>query len=1551
MANSNVNIASKLYAYIRHGVDINDQIKDVYRNSMIFIGDEQQIYVPVMDTYVGIGMTAYNATLDRITDLEGRINEVAETLSRDLVSKLYANYSFDDLTFNKYVRESDKNQANGAAFDTREDSHAEEYWQLNNEVTIKGINDYDPETGFARTISNPYKIKDSEGHEYRLDEPSQWGNSDYYFNAADGRTAYNARGLYANYNDTETYTKVATSGITVTPVWGALVPTYNAITGQTTLKRLGNRIEIDDSLTWSYMTSAYAYTLNYSQLYTNSEIERVYHNLLGEPEAIYVPVSFKSVVEDITDHFNSLTTQDQERYAATYNIVTRGGVETPAGSAEVNGVETYWLSYNTYTSVYKIKDGEYYWSAYSTDVTSYEVASVVDGTLAYAPMTVSYIAALLDEDNSNDPDWAVSDGETGDAKDFSDNNDGHIDTIKYQNSEREGFPQIYIKDTQYNSTYNMNIKDGIETLKEVAYLLDILSDGTLGSTTYVTYGDWAASYWDLTDESNPVTYTGWTGPVDTTDHVGNPVHTYTYTNADSISTTYTIIPKMDNDEIHPKDSDIYAFYTNTGENAENLGIQIAYSIAGNKQQIDDLHSHTDLLEKGETTLRSIQSTSNEFAEVTLVGGTTHWTDTDSYQGESNFGDETSEEPRHPNYQTTARNAQNSYLVGDVNIQVHLNTAKVYATTYTTGAMWDESQQKYSAGTPINYYFKDEFGVIWFGAYTMADMNNLPVLTGNDNDDTAYYMLPKSGQYDQVSVIYNDGTTPDADINFENIDNYAPGENHPTVDYIKGEFGDPITLGHYIQDPRKQGAGLQYWYKPEASDAINDNSQNLKYKVFTVEDYLGLGDNDEVNSAGLTKVDNYTVYYKDTTTHTYEPYSVPANDLNGKAAFNAQWTAQNNDNNYNGHVLSLDEKIYIIDPGAIDKEKVKLHAVVGENALATTEWVGAYVESVVESISEELENILEEAKAYTREQIAKLDKDYKYSDFEEYWNNLLSEINSSNEPYAWGTESGQTYSVAAVTQPGSPEYKSAYEIEYNKYKESPYVFTYEGSTTFRLSYATNSQYVYNTVEEDGIVTPETRELPTDELSVKTRVWGDEQNEGANAVHVYADVVIDNPQDSDSSGNIDQVPFVDAPGEANGSQHPLFMALYNWMTTAENGTPSDDSDDFDDNQLFVADGTTYRPLPVDSTSKAAIDAWLLDPDPSNPYYYYDSQLQQYRDLTLYINEKLDVMVHGNAAVFDYSNRNDKFWTLVYEKVDNYVEINLQKAKLTDETNTSDNLVDALKIENEDGTYYVLTKTTPSAATSTITVTKVQNDGTTAVSGFTATTLKYIDKKADKKVEYLTVENHHYSFVENGNGENKFEITAHITKLEDATVDNTGFADAFDVQTYVKNFFTWVDISASISDDIINSSDIYYKEISLAKYEEMIESNETPDLYVRTTSNDSVNYAPIAAANLQYAWYWKDDNQFAGSGSQGTLANGGTSVITVDFENETVGGVALSSREDVGNHVTIAGNYFYKQFRSDSEFVGEYAEGNMVSNYYIRLEEPKLNPLNLTLTEYGK
>ena len=71
MANSNNDIANKIFTYVRHGADITQQVKDIYNASLIFIGDEQQIYVPVIDTYVGVGKSKYDEIANAILWVPG----------------------------------------------------------------------------------------------------------------------------------------------------------------------------------------------------------------------------------------------------------------------------------------------------------------------------------------------------------------------------------------------------------------------------------------------------------------------------------------------------------------------------------------------------------------------------------------------------------------------------------------------------------------------------------------------------------------------------------------------------------------------------------------------------------------------------------------------------------------------------------------------------------------------------------------------------------------------------------------------------------------------------------------------------------------------------------------------------------------------------------------------------------------------------------------------------------------------------------------------------------------------------------------------------------------------------------------------------------------------------------------------------------------------------------------------------------------------------------------------------------------------------------------
>ena len=53
-------IGDKIFSYIDTKQELTETMVNNYRNSLIFIGDEQQIYNPLTGAYVGIGMTYFN---------------------------------------------------------------------------------------------------------------------------------------------------------------------------------------------------------------------------------------------------------------------------------------------------------------------------------------------------------------------------------------------------------------------------------------------------------------------------------------------------------------------------------------------------------------------------------------------------------------------------------------------------------------------------------------------------------------------------------------------------------------------------------------------------------------------------------------------------------------------------------------------------------------------------------------------------------------------------------------------------------------------------------------------------------------------------------------------------------------------------------------------------------------------------------------------------------------------------------------------------------------------------------------------------------------------------------------------------------------------------------------------------------------------------------------------------------------------------------------------------------------------------------------------------
>ena len=1318
MANSNVNIANKLYAYIHHGADITESIKSLYNNSMIFIGDEQQIYVPVMDTYVGIGMTAYNATINRIAGVEEELKKLADTLSSDLVSKIYANYSPEDMS---YLTSEDISSTWG------NQTWVSNNWALNNEITLRGVNDYDPNTHLSRRISNPYQAKAQDNTQVPINRNDN-DNADHFH-------PYSASSL-------------ATSGITITPHWGEERRITNPITGKTITKRYGNYLEIDDKLTWSYMTSAYAYTMNFTQKYTANEIDRLYHNLLGDGEGAYLPVSFSSAIDEQTTLFTDLV-------ATNPNAVTEYNTANSGHSMVVPVEET--GNPTRYFVVDLTKD---YYYCYKHDADS----KGIDKT--YVKLSASDLQALVAGDSSFVP--------TGGAN-----------IIKYEEGDAEiaNFIQLYVYDSQYNSTYNMNIADGIETLKEVAYLLDKLTDGQLGSVTYYTYAqvnDANGEYQSIINGENAANY---------------EIH---YVN--------------DNPKWKPKANDTYAYLVNTGD-PENLGIQIAYSIAGNRVAIDDLHQHAELLEKGETTLRSIQSTSSEFVKLTLEGGTKHWTDTDTNQGESNFEDKEGETYTHVNHPTATTDAvmraENSYLVGDVNLKVNVLTASTYVTV--------------NAQAGSNPYFEDAAGVKWYGTYTLADMDSL-------TSDGTYFRLD------------NEHSNP------------------ATGTYVFIEIANPEL------DSRNQNSDIPYYWRPGFVDGNQSEEQNLVFNRIKVRDLIAKADTDSIytnNEEGIDIKKNQAVFYTE-----------KAKSINGTPTLigDSADVAQA----YGDGGLGIDQYIYFV----AKSEQTILHASYTTNALTTVDWVGAYVDAKVSGIADDLDNILDLAKEYTDEQIEKLDNEYIYSDFSSYFTKYCND--HKNDP-----------GMGDLGIEGSALYNDTYEDQYSAFvtrgqagEIGLFGDTDAGSVQnpYRLSYQINSQVISNIREENGIVHAEAKELPTDFINSDVKVWGAENNESGKK-HVYSDI------------------------DGLDENTDLLHALYAWKKQIEGAdTANDESDDVFDNQVFVKLAEKeYEPVaPIDNPTGSLY--FKLDTD------YFEALRGESGQLGDYILWDANTFINGGVnylPIEHYSNTSDRYWKQLYRKTDKYLELNL--AKITNNTGTSAQIV-------VDGVTYTLTL----------------SNGKIEVTGTGVNTndnyLKYISTSATESVEYLTVEQKHYTFKDNGNGENGFNVTAHITKLEDATPTNTGFADAFDVKSYIDNLFTWVNISATVTQSIIDANDVYHKLITLDEYMELTGVSQ---LRKRTENTLGVSFENVTA---EYGWYWKDDNSWYGAA---TASDENPEGIIKD-NDETLNAGEIHR----GNHIKVEGHYLYKQFAATGAN-HEYNPAN--SNYYIEIEHAYTNPLNLNTTNF--
>lgn len=156
-------IGQKLFAYISHGKNINDRIREKFSKAMIFIGDEGQIYNPLTNTYIGIGQTAYTHAISYIEEAHQKIDNLNKMLTSSMVTSIYANWDEETWRNMTYIASGNAGSVSdelkqalvpGKRSDNTQYDFADALPTkvfATNDIVLRGIGDYDPTTKLAYT--------------------------------------------------------------------------------------------------------------------------------------------------------------------------------------------------------------------------------------------------------------------------------------------------------------------------------------------------------------------------------------------------------------------------------------------------------------------------------------------------------------------------------------------------------------------------------------------------------------------------------------------------------------------------------------------------------------------------------------------------------------------------------------------------------------------------------------------------------------------------------------------------------------------------------------------------------------------------------------------------------------------------------------------------------------------------------------------------------------------------------------------------------------------------------------------------------------------------------------------------------------------------------------------------------------------------------------------------------------------------------------------------------------------------------------------------------
>jgi len=434
-------IGEKIFSYIANGSELNENMVAQYQSSLIFIGDEQQIFNPLTGAYVGIGLTRFNQVAQSLSNNTKMLTYLDQHIHGNVVNSLWVEFNREQ--FNDKFNSPSVQPANIAGHQLA--AGDENMLMTNQDIVIKGLHNYDTEYHIGKTT-------DDIGHLLKDTNDSTNINNTLWQHIDLDNSTYGSTGITINVHHTGSY-------VSGTDEHGFY---YSYWKGQ-------DYLTIDDNLTWAYIAYQNTNTLKLAKQMAVTQANRVYHDILGISDPVYIEKEFDEVFS--TNIYGDLETIVDGKKGEVYVHVN----STDPNKADKGDFRRVYIYNDPNSEKYYI----YAW-ADNGNANDYYILETND------PDVPGTMQITVQDDNGDDHILTLKKISDENLKDWLFADDGY-DKIPANEGEKNWRVAWYHRDDDATAQGQMNLADGIQTIREIAYILDRITDGSDDDIINITY--------------------------------------------------------------------------------------------------------------------------------------------------------------------------------------------------------------------------------------------------------------------------------------------------------------------------------------------------------------------------------------------------------------------------------------------------------------------------------------------------------------------------------------------------------------------------------------------------------------------------------------------------------------------------------------------------------------------------------------------------------------------------------------------------------------------------------------------------------------------------------------------------------------------------------------------------------------------------------------------------------------------------------------------------------------------------------------------------------